>query len=105
VFRSSKPSKRSKRQRVKALPWGALLQAVFVIRRHWQSLSQKDRARLSSLARESGGRPSNLSAKERAELRKLAGKLDLKGLRRELGGLRRGRGAGRGCRRRRRAAA
>jgi hypothetical protein len=104
VFRSSKPSKRSKRQRVKALPWAAVVQAVLVIRRHWQSLSPKDRARLSDLVRESGGRRSNLSAKERAELRKLAGKLDLKGLRRELSGLRRGTGAGCRCRRRRSAA-
>lgn len=104
MFRSSKLSKKSKRERVKALPWAALLQAVFAIRRHWQSLSAKDRARLAGLARDSGGRWSNLSAKERAELRKLAGKLDLKGLRRELTGLRRGKGAGRRCRRRRTAA-
>jgi hypothetical protein len=101
VFRSSKVSKKSKRQRVKALPWAAALQAAFAIRRHWQSLSAKDRARLSDLLRGSGGRWSNLSAKERAEMRKLAGKLDLKGLRRELAGLRRGTGAGRRrCRRR-----
>jgi hypothetical protein len=104
VFRSSKLSKKSKRQRVKALPWAALAQAVFAIRRHWQSLSEKDRARVSGLVRESGGRWGNLSSKERAELRKLAGKLDLKGLRRELSGLRRGAGAGRRCRRHRTAA-
>jgi len=76
VFRSSKLSKKSKRQRVRALPWAALAQAVFAIRRHWQSLSEKDRARVSGLVRESGGRWGNLSSKERAELRKLAGKLD-----------------------------
>jgi hypothetical protein len=101
VFRSSKLSKKSKRQRIKALPWAALAQAVFAIRRHWQALSEKDRARVSGLLRESGGRWGNLSSKERAELRKLAGKLDLKGLRRELRGLRRGAGAGRRCRRHR----
>jgi hypothetical protein len=100
VFRSSKPSRKSKRERVKALPWAALLQAVFVVRRHWRSLSEKDRARLAGLVRDSGGRWGNLSAKERAELRKLAGKLDLKGIRRELAGLRRGASAGRRCRRR-----
>ncbi len=104
MFRSSKTSRKSKRQRVKALPWAAVLQAVFVVRRHWQSLSEKDRARLSHLARESGGRPSSLSTKERTELRKLVGKLDLKGLGRELRGVRRGTGAGRRCCRRRRAA-
>jgi hypothetical protein len=100
VFRSSKLPKRSRRERVKALPWAAVLQAVFVVRRHWQSLSAKDRARLTGLARDSGGRWSNLSAKERVELRKLAGKLDVKGLGRELAGLRRGGNTRRRCRRR-----
>jgi len=104
VFRSSKLSKKSKRQRVKALPWAALAQAAFAIRRHWQSLSEKDRARVSDLVRESGGRWGNLSSKDRAEARKLLGKLDLKGLRRELSGLRRGTSAGRRCRRHRTAA-
>lgn len=84
-----------------ALPWAALLQALLVARRHWQSLSEKDRARLAGLARDSGGRWGNLSVKERLELRRLAGKLDLKGLRRELMGLRGGAGARRRCRRRR----
>jgi len=42
--------------------------------------------------RGSGGRLSNLSTKERTELRKLSGKLDIKGIGRELTGLaRRGR--------------
>ena len=100
MFRSSKPSKKEKRERVKALPWAAVLQAVFVVRRHWRSLSEKDRARLASLARDSGGRWGNLSAKERAELRKLAGKLDVKGLGRELTGLRRSRRGHCRCRRR-----
>jgi hypothetical protein len=100
VSRSTAAPK-SKRERVKALPWAALLQAVVVIGRRWRSLSQKDRARLTRLTRESRGRLGNLSAKERAELRKLAGKLDLKGIGRELLGLARG---GRGARRRRRRA-
>jgi hypothetical protein len=51
---------------------------------------------MTRLLRDSGGRPSNLSEKERKELRKLAGKLDLRGLGRELTALlgrgRRGRG-------------
>jgi hypothetical protein len=68
-----------------------LLQAVVVIGRHWRELSEKDRARLSGLVRDSGGRLGNLSGKERAELRKLAGKLDLKGIGSELTGLARGR--------------
>lgn len=89
MFSKSGTSK-SKRERAKALPWAALLQAVVVIGRHWRGLSEKDRARLTGLVRDSGGQLHNLSSKERAELRKLAGKLDLKGIGRELARLARG---------------
>jgi len=77
------------------LPWDALLQASVVIGRRWWALSEKDRARLSSLLRDSGGRLGNLSSRERNELRKLVGKLDFKAMSRELlllTGARRGRG-------------
>jgi len=80
-----------KRDRVKALPWVTLAQAGLVIGRRWRTLSQKDRARLARLVRDSGGRPSNLRPKERKELRKLAEKLDIKGMSRELVTLARGR--------------
>jgi hypothetical protein len=81
---------------LKALPWAALLQAGVVIGKRWRGLSGKERDRLARLIRTSGGRPSNLSEKERKELRKLAGKLDLRGLGRELAALgRRGRGRAR----------
>ncbi len=90
MSRSSSAPK-SKRELVAGLPWAALLQATFVIGRHWQALSQKDRARLSRLVRESGGRLGNLSTKQRLELHRLVGKLDLKGASRELVGLARGR--------------
>jgi hypothetical protein len=100
VFRSSSsPKSKSKRERAKALPWAALLQSIVVVRRHWRSLSEKDRARLTSLARGSRGRWGNLNAKERAELRKLTGKLDLKGIARDVAGLARGGRARRKCRR------
>jgi len=98
VFRSSKTSKaKSKRERAKALPWAAALRSVVVVRRHWHSLSEKDRARLTVLARDSRGRWGNLNAKERAELRKLAGKLDLKGIARDVAGLARSGRARRKC--------
>jgi hypothetical protein len=83
VSRSIIPSKR-KFGRAKALPWVGLLQAGVALGKRWKSLSEKDRARLTGLLRESGGRLGNLSSKERKELRKLAGKLDLKGMGREL---------------------
>ncbi len=86
--------------RVRALPWALLAQAVVLIGRRWRSLSQRDRARLSRLVRDSQGWPGKLSGKERAELRKLIGKLDLQGLAGEVAGLARG---GRGKRRRARA--
>jgi hypothetical protein len=77
-------SSKSKSSRLKALPWAALLQAGVVIGKRWRSLSEKERARLSSLVRDSGGRLGNLSERERKELKRLAGKLDLKGMVREL---------------------
>jgi hypothetical protein len=82
------------------LPWAALLQAGVVVGKRWRALSEKERARLTRLLRESGGRVGNLSEKERKELRRLAGKLDLKGMSRDLTGLAR-RGRARGKTRRR----
>lgn len=77
--------------RAKALPWAALLQAGMVLRNRWNKLSEKDRARLVGLLRDSRGRIANLSTKEREELRRLVGKADLKGLSRDLLALRGGR--------------
>jgi hypothetical protein len=85
-----------KGKRLKALPWAVLLQGGVVIGKRWRALSSKERDRLARLLRASGGRPANLSEKERKELRKLAGKLDLRGLGRELAALaRHGRRRGR----------
>jgi hypothetical protein len=80
----SLPSKKSKRSRLKTLPWAALLQTAMVFGKRWRSLSEKERSRLTSLVRDSGGRLGNLSEKERKELKRLAGKLDLKGMVRDL---------------------
>jgi len=82
----SKPSSSSKSKpaRLKALPWAGLLQGGVVVGKRWRSLPEKERARLSTLVRESRGRLGNLSEKERKELRRLAGKLDLKGMVRDL---------------------
>lgn len=84
--RSSTASK-SVSERLRALPWAALLQAAFVVGRRWHALSAKDRSHLSSLVRRSRGRLGNLSEKERAELRKLTGKLDPRGMGSELAAL------------------
>jgi hypothetical protein len=95
----SKPARTSKskaeRLGLKALPWATLLQGGIVVRERWHTLSERDRARLTELVRESRGRLSGLSAKERDELRKLLRRLDLKGMGRDLLPLARGRGRGR----------
>jgi hypothetical protein len=85
--------RRSKLDRLRAVPWIALAQVAVAIGRRWHTLSPKERTRLTRLARDSRGRPGNLSSKERGELRGLISKLDLGGIARELLGLaRRGRG-------------
>ena len=67
-----------------AVPWALLLQSGMIVGRRWSALSSKERARLAQLLRESRGRVSNLSTRQRLELRKLARKLDLKGMGREV---------------------
>jgi hypothetical protein len=94
----SEKSSKSSVDRAKALPWALLLQAGFVVGKRLSSLSASERERLAGLVRDSGGRLGSLSEKERKELRKLAGKLDLRGMGSELLPLIRG---GRRSRRRR----
>jgi hypothetical protein len=78
VSRSKTASTPAGRDRLKALPWALVLQAGLVVGKRWRALSTSDRARIARLLRDSGGRPANLRPKERKELRKLAGKLDLR---------------------------
>jgi uncharacterized membrane protein len=81
-----------------AVPWLTLTRAAMIVSRHWNALSAKERTHLTQLVTESRGRASNLSLKQRAELRKLARKLDLKGMGQELWPLFRGARGGRGRR-------
>jgi hypothetical protein len=74
----------SKGARLKALPWAALAQAALAFGERWRALSDRDRARVKELLRESRGRLGNLSAREREDLRKVVRKLDLKGVGREM---------------------
>lgn len=73
---------------VGAVPWLLLARGAMIVNKHWNTLSARERARLTELVGESRGRVSNLSAKQRSELRKLAGKLDLKGIGSDLLALR-----------------
>ncbi|HYM54154.1 MAG TPA: hypothetical protein VES97_02245 [Solirubrobacteraceae bacterium] len=75
-----KPTDSKLKHRAKALPWAVFLQGGAILGRRWAALSAKEREGLVRLMRESRGRVSNLSEKERRELRRLAGKLDLKGI-------------------------
>jgi hypothetical protein len=61
-----------------------LLRGGVIVGKRWTALSSKERARLAQLVRDSRGRLDNLTAKQRSELRKLVGKLDMKGMGREL---------------------
>jgi hypothetical protein len=61
-----------------------VIQLGVLAAKRWQRLSTGERKRLLTLLRNSRGRLSNLSLKERAELGKLAGKLDIKGAGRDL---------------------
>jgi hypothetical protein len=89
MARSAKKKGESGRTgRVKAIPWAALLQGGVVVGSRWRRLSAKERERLRELMRKSRGRVDNLTDKDRRELRKLAGKLDLKGMGKELLALR-----------------
>ena len=82
-------------------PCAELLQGTIAAASRWIRLS-KERARLLDLLVESKGVLTRLSPKERKELRRLLGKLDLAGLSRELSGLardwRKRGGRGRGAR-------
>jgi hypothetical protein len=73
-----------------AVPWAVLVRGGAIVTRRWNALSSKERARLAELLRESRGRIGSLSTRQRVELRKLAKKLDLKGMSRELMPLMRG---------------
>jgi hypothetical protein len=81
VSRSTEDSKRS---RIRALPWAVLLQAGILVGGRISELSEKERARVARLIRDSRGRPGNLTSKERQELRKLLAKLDVKSMGRDL---------------------
>jgi len=68
----------------RAVPWAILLEVATVLRSHWMRLRPDERRRLSELVRTSRGRLGNLSASERAELRRLVGKLEVAAVGRDL---------------------
>ncbi len=68
-------------------PWAwpvMLFRAALAIRRHLQTTSPQDRARVQELLRKSGGRPANLTIEERQDLLRAARRLEPGRLMRDL---------------------
>ena len=78
---------------LKGAPWLLVIQAAMSARDRWGVLTAAERADLTRLLRVTKGRPGNLTALEKRELRRLVGKLDLPGLGRDLLPLGRKRGS------------
>lgn len=71
--------------RLRPIPWLMAMQAALVANEHWtEQLSAQERTRLRRLLVKSKGRPSNLTVKERQDVRRLVGKLDVPGAGRKL---------------------
>lgn len=69
--------------RLRALPWLTAAQAGFLLRQNYARMSDREREKLKSLLRDSRGWPGNLTDRERKELRRLVGQLDLVGVARD----------------------
>jgi len=61
----------------KAIEWSVALELVTLAREHLDHLTPGERAHLIALLRKSRGRPGNLTAQERRDIKRLAGKLEL----------------------------
>ncbi len=60
-------------------PWLLAAQAAMVLRGRWSTLEPRDRAELTRIMRTFKGRPGNLTAHDKQELRRLVKLLDLRG--------------------------
>ena len=78
-------ARRKATRRAVPLMWAfAVAEALAATRRHFVGVDPKVRRRVVALARKSKGRPSNLTAHEKQELRRLVGQMDLWRLSKEL---------------------
>jgi hypothetical protein len=62
----------------KVTTWGYVLilaELAVLLKHHWDRLDEDERKRLPQLVRKSRGRPSNLSIREKRELRRLVDKI------------------------------
>jgi hypothetical protein len=84
-YRAGKWFARRRATRAVPLMWAfAVAEALAATHRHFTSVDPKVRRRAVELVRKSKGRPANLTAAEKQELRRLVGQMDLWRLSREL---------------------
>jgi hypothetical protein len=78
-------ARRKATRRAVPLMWAfAVAEALSATRRHFAGVDPKVRRRVVHLVRKSKGRPANLTAHEKKELRRLVGDMDLWALSKEL---------------------
>jgi hypothetical protein len=71
--------------RIRAVPWLLVFEVARGVHSHvMDTLTPRERRRVSEILRKSRGLPGNVTTAEREELRRMAAKLDLKGLARDL---------------------
>jgi hypothetical protein len=71
--------------RIRAVPWLLLFEVARGVRSHvMDTLSPAERRRVAEILRTSRGNPASISPRERAELKRLAGKLDLRRMAQDL---------------------
>lgn len=84
-YRAGKFLARRKAMRGVPLLWAfAVAEALTTTRRHFAGVDPQTRRRTTELVRKSKGRPRNLSAAEKTELRRLVGEMDLWQLSKDL---------------------
>jgi hypothetical protein len=70
--------------RSRVLPWVLLYELASIAGAEWRGLSSSEREKLSRLLAKSRGWPSNLSRRERAEVKRIVTKVDLHRVAREI---------------------
>jgi hypothetical protein len=70
--------------RLRALPWLLLYELATVAHAQWQDLPPADRDKLTRLAVKSRGLPTNLTARERAEVKRILRRVDLQHVARQV---------------------
>jgi hypothetical protein len=70
--------------RSRVLPWVLLYELASIAGAEWRGLSAAERAKLTRLLSKSRGWPSNLTRRERAEVKRIITKVDLHRVARDI---------------------